>query len=289
MNTRLTAIALACVAFALFATMSALAKFLGDEFPTTQVVFFRSLFALIPLALIIDYSRIGQLLRVHRPGLLALRALMGLIAMLLFFAAVTVLPLADVVALAFAAPIFTTVLGLVFLGERVGVHRWAAVTVGLVGVIVMVRPGSELFSAWSLLPLGSALFYSVGVIMVRTLSKTESPATIVLYFSLFAAATTGSASIFTWHTPLTSDLVLLVAMGVAGGVMQLCAINALKRAEVTVIAPFEYTSLLWSAALGYLIWHEVPGYHIWAGAVLVGAAAIYIIIREARAQPRAAS
>jgi drug/metabolite transporter (DMT)-like permease len=281
-DSRLTAIAFACAAFALFAVMSALAKHLGESFTTLQIVFFRSAFALIPLLLVLHHFTTRQILRVQRPGLLALRCLMGLCAMLFFFAAVTVLPLAEVVALAFSAPIFTTILGRVLLKEQVGPHRWGAVIVGLAGVIVMLRPGTDLFTPWSLLPLASAVFYSLGVILVRTLSRTESAPTMVLYFSLFAATLTGLGVPIDWHTPTWTEFGLLVAMGFTGGVMQLCTANSLRRAEVTVLAPFEYTSLLWSALLGYLLWDEFPGNHVWVGAALVGGAALYIVFREAR-------
>ena len=148
-----------------------MAKHLGEAFATTQIIFFRSLFALIPLVFVLRGTRLLDILTVRRRGLMGLRALMGLFAMVFFFAAITVLPLAEVVALAFAAPIFTTLPGTLFLGEQVGIHRWSAVIVGMVGVVVMVRPGSELFTAWSLLPLASAVFYSFGVILVRTLSE----------------------------------------------------------------------------------------------------------------------
>ncbi|MEM7403836.1 MAG: DMT family transporter [Pseudomonadota bacterium] len=283
-DSRLVAIGLACTAFALFASMSALAKHLGEVFTTVQIVFFRSVFALLPLVVLIHGTGLADILRVERPWLLALRCLVGLLAMLLFFGAVTVLPLAEVVALAFAAPIFTTIFGRFLLREQVGLHRWAAVIVGLVGVMIMVRPGTAMFSPWSLLPLGSALFYSLGVILVRTLSRTETAPSMVLYFSLFAATVTGLGVSIDWRTPGVMELVLLVLMGLFGGVMQLCSISALKRAEVTVLAPFEYTSLLWSTLLGYAFWNEFPGNHLWLGAALVCGSALYIVYREARAR-----
>ena len=283
-DSKLTAIAFACTGFALFAVMGALAKYLGDDFSTVQILLFRSLFALLPLAVLIARTPLVEAFKVKRPGLLVFRSAMGLFAMALFFAAVTVLPLAEVVALAFAAPIFSTLLGSVFLGERVGPHRWGAVVVGLLGVLIMVRPGTDLFTPWSLLPLGSALFYSVGVICVRTLSRTEPANTIVLYFSLIVIAVSGVAAPFAWHAPDRIVWVLLAAMGIVGGVMQLCSAHALKRAEVTVLAPFEYTSLLWSALLGFVIWREFPGAHLWLGALLVCASALYIVFREAKAK-----
>jgi drug/metabolite transporter (DMT)-like permease len=281
-NQRLAAIAFACASFALFAVMSAFVKHLGGDFSTIQIIFFRSLFALLPLVLVLRTIRLWQVLRIRRPGLMGLRALMGLLAMVFFFAGVTVLPLAEVVALAFAAPIFTTMLGTLFLGEKVGIHRWSAVVIGLVGVVVMVRPGSELFTVWSLLPLASAVFYSLGVILVRTLSKTEAATSIVLYFSVISLVVSGVAVPFQWHQPNLFELVLLGAMGITGGVMQLCSANAIRRAEVTVLAPFEYTSLLWSTLLGYLFWDEFPGAHLWLGAFLVCSSVLYIVYREGR-------
>lgn len=283
-NQKLVAIALACTGFALFAVMSAIAKHLGEHFSTPQIIFFRSLFALLPLVLVLYGTRIVSLLRVRRPGLMLLRALTGLLAMVFFFAGVTVLPLAEVVALAFAAPIISTLLGTLFLGEKVGVHRWSAVFMGLVGVLVIVRPGTELFTFWSILPLASAVFYSLGVIIVRTLSKTESAAGIVFYFSVISLTASGALMPVYWDQPDTVQFMWLAAMGITGGVMQLCTANAIRRAEVTTLAPFEYTSLLWSALLGYVLWDEYPGAHTWVGAALICASALYIVHREARAR-----
>ena len=281
-NQQLLAIALACIGFALFAVMSAMAKHLGDDFSTPQIIFFRSLFAFLPLVFVVYGTRIGALLRTHRPGLMLARAMTGLFAMLFFFAGVTVLPLAEVVALAFSAPIITTVMGTLVLGEKVGVHRWSAVVIGLVGVLVIVRPGTDLFTFWSFLPLASAVFYSVGVIIVRTLSKTESAASIVFYFSVVSLVASGAIMPVYWQQPDTVQFMWLAAMGITGGVMQLCTANAIRRAEVTTLAPFEYTSLLWSALLGYVLWDEYPGAHMWLGAALICGAALYIGHREAQ-------
>ena len=281
-NQQLLAIALACIGFALFAVMSAMAKHLGDDFSTPQIIFFRSLFAFLPLVFVVYGTRIGALLRTHRLGLMLARAMTGLFAMLFFFAGVTVLPLAEVVALAFSAPIITTVMGTLFLGEKVGVHRWSAVVIGLVGVLVIVRPGTDLFTFWSFLPLASAVFYSVGVIIVRTLSKTESAASIVFYLSVVSLVASGAIMPVYWQQPDAVQFMWLAAMGITGGVMQLCTANAIRRAEVTILAPFEYTSLLWSALLGYVLWDEYPGAHMWLGAALICGAALYIGHREAQ-------
>lgn len=280
------AIALATSSFALFAVMSALAKQLGDGFSTIQVVFFRSVFAFVPLAFILYGASLGSALKLNRPGLMFGRIVAGLCAMACFFAGVTKLPLAEAVALAFAAPIFTTLLGRFWLGERVGIHRWSAVVVGLVGVIIIVRPGSALFTPWSLLPLGSAMFYSIGVILVRRLSASDGPTTIVLYFTVAATLITGVATPWVWVAPVGNEWLLFAAMGMTGGIMQLCSANALKRAEVAVLAPFEYTSLLWSALFGYLFWSEIPGLHMWAGAILIASSALYIVYRESKLTER---
>ena len=273
---------LSCTAVALFSVMSALAKGLGGTYATIQIILFRSAFALIPVAVAVHRIGLTSSLHVQRPGLIAVRAILGLLAMGTYFYSLTVLPLVEVIALTFAAPLFTSVFGIVFLGEHVGWRRWTAIFIGFAGVLVMLRPGSALFSPWSLLPLILAMFYSLSVITVRKLARTETSAAIVLYFSVICVTVAAVGTPFVWITPTWTHLGLLIAMGVAGGTIQLCAAAALRRAEVALLAPFEYTSMLWTTIIGYLIWRELPEPHIWLGATTVGISAVYIAYRESK-------
>lgn len=276
------AIGLMCLAIALFSIMSALAKSLGSTYSVIQIILFRSAFALIPVAFAIRHVGITNAVRINNLRFIILRTCTGLCAMLTFFYSLKVLPLAEVIALTFSAPLFTAIFGVVFLHEHVGWRRWSAIIIGFVGIIVMLRPGTAVFSLWSLLPLASAMFYSMSVITVRVLGRTETSATIVLYFTLMCICVAAAGAPFAWVSPTPQAWLTLALMGCAGGTVQLCSAAALKRAPVAVLAPFEYTSIVWTTILGFLIWNEWPRPEIWVGGLTVAGAAIYIAYRESR-------
>jgi len=275
-------IAFMLLSVALFSTMDGMIKWLGADYPTLQIVFFRSLFAFVPLGFFL--ARSGSLAALKTHSLLGhlLRAMVGLSAMSIFFYAYSQMPLANVVAIGFAAPLFVTALSVPLLGERVGPRRWSAVAVGFLGVLVMVRPDRDVFEGVAWLALAGTVFYALAMIFVRRLSRTETSMAIVFYFTLACTLVSGAALPFVWTTPDTLGWALLIAVGLLGGLAQLTMTTAFRLAEASVVAPFDYSAMVWTAMIGYLFWQEVPGPHIWLGVAIVGGSGLYIVQREAR-------
>lgn len=279
-STAARGIAFMVLSVGLFAVMDGLVKWLGAGYPTMQIVFFRSLFAFVPLAVFVFRDGIGPALRVRDPLGHALRCAIGIVAMTVFFYAYANMPLADVIALAFAAPVFVTALSAPLLGERVGPRRWSAVLVGFGGVLIMVQPGSGLFDPLAGLVLFGTVFYALAMIMVRKLARTESNTSIVFYFTLACTLLAAGFLPFQWVTPGWIDLALLIAVGLIGGLAQITMTVAFRHADVAVIMPFEYSAMIWAVAIGYFIWGELPGLNIWIGVAVVMASGLYIVYRE---------
>jgi drug/metabolite transporter (DMT)-like permease len=277
-------IALRIGAMALFAVMSALVKWCGGHgVPVFQMIFFRNAFAFVPLGLYIWRTTGPRVLITRRPlGHLA-RASVGLVGMSCSFTALQYLPLTAATAFSFAAPLFMTALSAPILNEKVGPHRWGAVVVGFLGVLIMIRPDP---GKMNLIGAGFALFGAVAaagaMVTIREIGKTERGATIVFYFTL-GGALMGLASLpFGWVMPSPQILGLLVVMGLIGGVGQLLMTEALRVAPVGVVAPFDYIQLLWASVIGFGIWGEIPETLTLAGAFVVAGSGGYILWRELR-------
>lgn len=274
------AIGLMLAGVAVFSVMEAMVKWQGALYPVIQVMFFRSLFAFLPLSVFVFRGGIGEALRVQSRTGHVLRSLAGLGAMAMIFFAYTQMRLADVIAITFAAPIFVTALSVPFLGERVGARRWSAILVGFLGVLVIVRPGPGLLENGALIALGGTLCYAVASVFVRKLSKTDPATAIVFYYTLTSTLVTGALLPFFWVTPALSDFFMLLAIGVVGGIAQLVKTQAFRFADVAVIIPFDYSALMWAMLWGYLIWGEFPDAVVLIGAAIVAASGLYILFRE---------
>lgn len=270
------------LAVGLFAAMDALVKHLAVSYPVLQLVFFRSLFAFLPLTLLIAHSGGLSALATTRPLGHVLRSMTGLVSMLLFFLAFALLPLAEAIALSFAGPLFLTVLSIPLLGEQVGLRRWAAVIVGFLGVLIIVRPGAGVFGPEALIPVGAALAYAFAMIFVRKLSRSETNAAIVFYFTLSCTILSALGLPFVWVTPTLADLPALIGIGLLGGAAQLFMTQAFRLAAAAVVAPFEYLAILFGIGFGYAFWGEIPDRWTLLGAAVVVASGLYILRREAR-------
>jgi len=221
-------------------------------------------------------------LKTRRLGGHLLRSLCGFASLSGFVYAFGNMPLADVIAIGFSAPIFITALSVPLLGESVGIRRWSAVLVGFVGVLVMVRPGTGLFQQTALIALVSTFFYGLAMIFIRGLGRTEGTGPIAFYYSLTCTALAGASLPFLWVTPSLGDLLLLVAIGLIGGCGQIFVTTAFRIAPAAVIAPFDYATMIYGAALGFVFWGEIPDRLLVAGAVIVVASGLYILHRETR-------
>ncbi|MDF2096349.1 DMT family transporter [Aquibaculum arenosum] len=266
----------------LMTMMDATAKWLGEGYPISQIVFFRNLFALPPILVVTWASGGLSSLRTRQWKLHLLRGFAILLAIYTFFWGLRFLPLADAIALAFLAPLFVSLLSIPLLGEKVGPRRWAAVGVGFVGMLVMLRPGAEVFRWEALLPTATAFGYALAMILTRRLSREDSNASIIFWGTLVGCLFSAAFLPFAWRTPPLIDFALLAMMGMVGSVSMYCMTVAYRSAPAAVIAPFEYTALLWGLLIGWLVWSELPDAWVWTGAAVIVGSGIYILHREQR-------
>lgn len=276
-----------------FTVMSAGIKWLGSSYPTGQLVFFRSALALVPLAIWLSFR--GDLVRSVRTHDLKghiLRGLMGSCAMFASFVALAYLPLSDAVVIGYASPLITVVLAALFLGERIRIYRWSAVAVGFVGVVVMVSPHLELggvargsVSGWligagfGLLAAGCGAGASI---QVRRLTQTEPTGAIVLYFTLLTTALGAATIVLGWKVPGLRDAALLVAIGILGGIGQILMTQSFRYADASLIAPFDYTTMIWAFLLGWFVFGQLPGPMVLVGGAIIATAGVFVIWREHR-------
>ncbi|RED54222.1 DMT family transporter [Aestuariispira insulae] len=266
-----------------FAVMDALIKHLGHDYPVTQIVFFRCLAAMIPVGILLYRAGGLKILKTEQPGLHLLRALFGMTAMYCVFTSFTLMPLADAIAINFSAPLFMTLLSIPLLGEKVGLHRLGAVLAGFAGVVIIMAPGAEVIGDGTWIALTGAFFIALAMITVRKLSRKDHVVAITTYFTL-AGIIVGAigVGIQGWRTPPLEDFILLMMVGILGGIAQFSMTSAFRLAELSVVAPFEYTQILWGAIIAYLFWQEAPDTRLYAGAVFIAASGLYIMHRETR-------
>jgi len=263
--------------------MDACAKLLGEGYAISQVILMRNgVGALVVLVFVLLSGRDFACLRPKRVKLLALRTAFSLPAGFLFFTGLRYLPLADAFAIAFTAPLFITALSIPFLGEQVGIRRWAAVVVGFLGVLVVIQPGTSSFRIEALLPLGAALCYALTMLVSRKLTRHESTSSIMFWSSLGSALVASAFMPSQWQTPTTTDFGLFVFMGLIGTLAMTLITQGYRFAPAAVIAPFDYSAIIWATLLGWLIWGDIPGLHVGIGAAILIASGLYILHRETR-------
>ena len=276
----------------LFAAMSALVRQLGDVAPVGQMVFFRSAFAILPVVVI--YALRGELMsavRTGRPFGQLGRGLLSVGGMFTNFSALTRLPLADATAISFASPLITVALAAIILKERVRIYRWSAVLVGFAGVIVMLIPhfdvghyavagAATVAAVGSVLALISAFCNAGTVIQTRRLTQSETTSSIVFYFSLVCAIAGALTLPFAWHSPSGAELTKLIALGILGGIAHIFLTESYRHAAASVVAPFDYSSMLWALLLGYWLFGELPDVLVYLGGAIVAGAGLFVIWRE---------
>ena len=272
-----------------FSVQYALLKLAGNV-PVGEIVFFRAFFALIPLA-ILSHHTIGlaEMVKTDRPWLHLIRSAIGSSSMFLGFAALKLLPLADITAFGFVQPIFAVILAAIMLREKVGPYRGMAVVVGFAGVMIMLQPqGGALsmiehgMSLGAGLALAGSLCSAFVVIFIRQMSTSEKSETIVFYFMSFCAVL-GALTMIWWRVPLGwAAVAFLISGGICGGFGQIMMTFSYRDAEPSLLAPFDYLSMIWAVTLGYLIFAEVPAAMVILGAAVVTAAGVFIAVREHR-------
>lgn len=273
---------LAALAMCLFSVQDAFVKSMSEDYSVVTILFFRSL-GLVPIAAYLVWRQDGLPgFRTERLGLQVLRGLFIFLMFLGYYVALTHLPLATAVALVFSAPLMTTLLSVPILKERVGRHRIGAVLVGFLGVLIMVRPGGGAFEWAALLCLGASFCYSLSLILTRYLGTSESLVSLVFYPNLIFLL----GSIFLLPTAWTPvplrQVALLVGFGVCVIVPHLAITQAYRIAPPPVLAPLDYTTLVWALLWGWLIWKEWPNAVTFLGAIIVMLSGLYVIYREAK-------
>ena len=292
----LLGIGLKLVSVFVFAIMIVLVKQTGGHVPVGEIVFFRSLLALVPVLIYVTWNReLKAATRTHRPVGHLFRAFFGVTSMALWFGAFARLPIADALAISYAAPLVTVALAAIMLGEVVKLHRWGAVALGFSGVIVILSPhlsdlsriGTDAGATGAAMAFGSALFMSLAAVQTSELTRTERTGTIVVFFSFFSAVLSLTTVPFGWVMPTNLELVCLVLAGLIGGVGQILLTSSYRFAKASTIAPLEYSSMIWAIIFGFWIFGEVPGFTVAIGTLIVIGSGLLIVIRE-RSEQKAA-
>lgn len=275
-----TGILMMSVGVASLCVSDAIAKALTADYSPIQIIFIRNIIAL-PFAALIALQLGGRSALVsHRPMAHLLRGVLWLLAAGLFFTSFIYLGLAEATTLIFAMPVFVTAISALLLKEQVGWRRWTAVLAGFLGVLVVIRPGFGTFQAASLLPLTTAFFYALLMLSARWVDPRESVWTLMLYLVGAGALLSALLLPFVWVPPRFEDIWLFLGIALFGTAGITLMTQAFRFAPAAVVAPFDYTALLWATLLGWLLWEEIPDVATYVGAVIIIASGIYIVLRE---------
>ena len=262
-----------------FSLMDVIVKW-SDAYPVGQVLFFRGFCGIIPILFLIPKERFLDFYKTERPALHIKRCLAGLIAIVSIFVALRNLPLATVVSISFASPIFTTIFSIFLLREKVGFYRWLAVFVGFVGIIIISEPGFSSLNIYYIYPIIFCLGLSYVAIAIRKLSSTE-PVWLISFFFSFSIMIFSFFSLYQqWIMPSFIDLILLSFIGILGGIANLWLSQSYKYSEVSLVSPLKYLALVFAIIFGYLVWDEIPTIKTLMGALLVILSSFIIFRRE---------
>ena len=279
-------------------------KWMSPDYPVHEIVFVRSLVAIAPILLIVRFEGGLSSLRTRRPLMHLFRSCAMLMAYTCFYMGLAALPLADPVALFFSVPLFVTALSVPLLGEKVELSQWLAVSIGFLGVLVMLRPGAGMLDLATVLPVAAAFCYAAVAVVTRRLGTTDSASSMAFYCMVFyvvASAVVGfvvgdgdfaggrHASLEflfrAWIFPSSSDLALMTFCGLIAAFGYYFLSQAYRVARASTVAPFEYIGLPFAVIWGYVFWKEIPNHHAITGAALVVGTGLYLVRREARRSP----
>jgi drug/metabolite transporter (DMT)-like permease len=264
--------------------MAACIKYLGAAIPTGETIFFRGAISLVVLAIIAWRVEGLHILKTQNLRSHALRSLAGTASMFCWFNALTLIPLADFTAISFTAPMFLTLLAMLFLGEKIHRYRWTALLVGFLGVVITIGPHVSFGgnTVGLVLSFGAAIFSALAMLFLRSMSGSggEHAITITFYFSAFVMICGGVTAVVGWPMPTPEQWFFIALAGFLGVFGQLLMTFSYRYAEVSTIAPLDYTNLLFAVGFGYYFFAEVPPWSMWVGAPLVIAAGLIILWRE---------
>jgi drug/metabolite transporter (DMT)-like permease len=270
-------------AFFMFTVMNVFAKLLSAQHSVIEIAFYRNLIACLPfLFMVFVLGRREILVIQSKPSLVGLRAVLGAVSLVTTFAAFSLMPMAETTVLLFTASLFIPVLGVFFLGEKVGPWRWAAVVIGFMGVVIMARPGGNVHMLGVTVALAAALMHATLQIVLRYLSRYESPETVTFYFMVIGTLVTALPLPFVAVTPTLAEVPLLFGVGLSGALAQWLLSNAFRNAPAAIVTVFNYSGIVWATVFGWLIWNDWPLPQVLVGAAIVIASNVLIIWRESR-------
>lgn len=264
-----------------FCVMNVLIREASAELHPTQIAFFRNFFATLFMLPLLSRSGVAAF-KTERLGMHLLRAAISIGAMIAWFTSVTVLPLAEAISLNFTVPLFAVAGAALILKEAVGIRRWSATLVGFLGVLVILRPGFQELSVEMAYPILAALGMAISTLIVKSLSRTDSTLTIVLYMNVLLTPLSFFIALPQWAWPSAHVLLLVAGVGAVAVIAHLSLTRAYVYADASAVLPFDYTRLPFIALIGYLLYGEVPDGWVWAGAAIIAGATIYIAQREAK-------
>ena len=265
----------------LFVSMDTIGKYLTQTYPVLQVTWARFFFHFVWLAVFLRW-RLISVVRTRNLGLQLSRGLLMMIANTLFIAGVSVMTLVDTNSILLLSPLVVTALSMPLLGEHVGPRRWTCVATGFIGALIIIRPGSGVMQWAALFPLGAAFSYAVYQIITRQLSQSDPQLTSLFYTVAVGVPLTTLIMPFVWVAPDVQDWMLMASMGMIGAFGHFTLIKAFSAAPVAVVAPFNYTNLLWATVFGFIFFSELPDRWTVIGALIIIASGLYAFFREQR-------
>lgn len=277
------------VAGALLSCHDAITKYLAPNYPLGEIIFFRQLTSTLILTLFVLATTGLGTFRVNNVAGQIARATLFVMSTSLIALSVTVLPLATALAIIFASPLVVAALSATALGEPVGPRRWAAILGGFIGVLIIIRPGGTSFTWLLLIPVAAACASALRDVMTRILHRTDGTNAILFWSNITIMAATLATMPYGWKPIATPDVAFLVTAGALNLLAHFLMITALRLGDAALVTPFRYTSLVWAALLGYLVWGHVPDTFTVLGAAVIVSAGIYLVIREAQVKSQGTS
>jgi len=263
-----------------FSVMEILVKFLSSSYPIGELVFFRGFFGLLPIIFIMPKKKFFQNFKTKKIKLHIFRTITGCFALISIFFSLKYLPLADAISITFAAPIFATIFSIFFLKEIVGKKRWFAVLIGFLGILIILKPGTSLFSIYSIFPILFCVGFAASASLIRILSKTDKNYLISFYYTAGLTLVSLFLDPLSWKIPLFKDCLLLISIGIIGSLGNIIITEAYRKSEISLITPIKYLNLIFAIVFGYYLFNEVPEVSTLIGSVFIIVSTVIIFIRE---------
>ena len=264
----------------LFCTVDTQAKFLTATLHPIQIVWLRQLGLFLGVIILLSLRGVS-ILKTDNLKLQIIRGTIVIVSPVCFVSALIFVPLADAVAISFVAPFFVIILASIFLGEKVGIHRWLAVILGFLGTMIVIRPGLGVVHPAVFLVFVAASLFAVSQILSRFLSKSDNTITTIVYTALVGTFWLTFALPFVWEWPTSkTEFFLIVSISILAAIAEICVIKALELAEATLLGPVHYTLIIWGVFYGFFFFHQIPDFWTWVGTTLIVLCGLYTVYRE---------